>query len=95
MRFEMGGIDHQIVRFAPLGGQFCQNAVEYTQSAPADEAVVDGLVRTVVGWGGMRQRSASRGMRCIDGPTGQGIRYRDGPAVSDSSECPSSIKQRR
>ncbi|MET3524848.1 hypothetical protein ABID25_006719 [Mesorhizobium abyssinicae] len=29
MRFEMGGINHQIVRFAALGGQFCQNAVEY------------------------------------------------------------------
>lgn len=49
MRFEIGGIDHQIVRFAALRGQFRQDAVEHTQPTPADEAVVDGLVRTVVG----------------------------------------------
>ena len=47
MRLQMGGIDHQIVRLAAPRGQFGQDAVEYPQSAPSDEAVVDGLVRTV------------------------------------------------
>jgi hypothetical protein len=51
MRFEMGGIDHQLLGTAALCSQFGQDAVEYAQPAPADEAVVDGLVRTIIGRG--------------------------------------------
>lgn len=47
MRLQMGRIDHQIVRFSALRSQFDQDAVEHTQPAPADKAVVDGLVGTV------------------------------------------------
>ena len=47
MRLEVSGIDHQVVRVAALRGQLQEDAVEHPQSTPADEAVVDGLVRTV------------------------------------------------
>lgn len=49
MRFEMGGVDHQLLGTATLRGQFGQNTVEDAQPAPSDEAIVDGLVRTITG----------------------------------------------
>ena len=49
VRFEMGGIDHQPVRLSALGREFSEDAVEHAQAAPADEAIIDRLVRTVGG----------------------------------------------
>jgi len=51
MRFEMDRINHQIVRLSALGRRLRENAVEHTKSAPADEAVVDGLMRAVISRG--------------------------------------------
>ena len=47
MGFQMGGVDHQLLGLAPLGDQFCHNPVEHAEPAPAGEAIVDRLVRTV------------------------------------------------
>jgi hypothetical protein len=44
----MGRIDHQLIRLACLGRQCCEDFVEHAQPAPADEAVVDRLGRTIV-----------------------------------------------
>jgi hypothetical protein len=44
----MRGVDHQLVRLATLGRQRRENAVEDAEAAPADEPVVDCLVRAVV-----------------------------------------------
>ena len=43
----MRGVDHNPVGFAGFARQLGEDAVEHPQAAPADEAVVDGLVRTV------------------------------------------------
>ena len=48
MRLEMGGINHQLVRRSPFTGKRREDAVEDAQAAPAHEAVIQGLVRTVV-----------------------------------------------
>jgi hypothetical protein len=45
---EVGGVDHDPVGLARLAGEFGEDAVEHPKPAPADEAVVDGLVRTVI-----------------------------------------------
>src|SRR4051794_4173586 len=37
-----------ITRSGCLAGHACKNAIEHTKPAPSDEAVVEGLVRTVV-----------------------------------------------
>jgi hypothetical protein len=34
MRLEMGGVNHQLVGFAALGGELGEDAVEHTQAAP-------------------------------------------------------------
>jgi hypothetical protein len=47
MRLEVGGVDHQPVRLGAFACQFGEDPVEHTQPAPADEAVVDRLVRAV------------------------------------------------
>ena len=47
MRLEMGGINHQLVRRSPFTGKRREDAVEDAQAAPAHEAVIQGLVRTV------------------------------------------------
>ena len=44
----MGRVDHQLVGLAALGRQPGEDPVEHAQSAPADEAVIDRLVRAVV-----------------------------------------------
>ena len=44
----MGGINHQLVRRSPFTGKRREDAVEDAQAAPAHEAVIQGLVRTVV-----------------------------------------------
>jgi hypothetical protein len=49
MRLEVGRIDHQPVRLAFASGQPGEDAVEDPHAAPADEAVVQGFVRTVLG----------------------------------------------
>ena len=50
MRLQMRCVDHQLVGLAALGGKGCEDAVEHAHPAPADEAVVDRFVRTVIGW---------------------------------------------
>ena len=48
-RLEMGGVDYQLIRHASLGRQFGKHPVKYALAAPADEAIVDRLVRAVTG----------------------------------------------
>ena len=43
----MSGVDHQLIRFAALGCQRCEDIVEYAHAAPADEPVVYRLGRAV------------------------------------------------
>jgi len=45
--FQVGGIDHQLVRRSTLSGQTGEDPVEHTKAAPADEAVVDRLGRPI------------------------------------------------
>jgi len=47
MRLEVGGVDHQPRRLGAFARQFGEYPVEHAKPAPADEAVVDRLVRTV------------------------------------------------
>jgi hypothetical protein len=47
MRLEVRGIDHQPVGLAAVGRQLGKDAVEHAQAAPADEPVVDRLVRPI------------------------------------------------
>jgi len=47
MGLQVGDIDHQLIGLAALGREACKDAVEHAKPAPADEAVVDGLVRAV------------------------------------------------
>ncbi len=48
MRLQVGSIDRQLVSLAGLGSQRPEDAVEHAYAAPADEAVVDRLVRPVL-----------------------------------------------
>jgi hypothetical protein len=48
MRFEVRRIDHQPVGLAALARQRREDPVEHAHPAPADEAVVDRLVRPVL-----------------------------------------------
>lgn len=43
----MGGIDHELIGLCALGGELGKDAVEESQAAPADEPVVDRLVRAI------------------------------------------------
>jgi hypothetical protein len=43
----MGSVDHDPLRFSGLACQLGEDAVENTQAAPADEPVLDRLVRAV------------------------------------------------
>ena len=45
----MGGIDHQMIGLAALRSELGKDAVDHTQAAPADKAVVDRFVRTMCG----------------------------------------------
>jgi hypothetical protein len=45
----MGGIDHEPIGLPALGSEFGEDAVEHAQAAPADEPVVDRLVRAIGG----------------------------------------------
>ena len=47
MRLQMGRVDHDRIGLACLCRQLGEDAIEHPQSAPADEAVVDRLVRPV------------------------------------------------
>jgi hypothetical protein len=47
--FEVSGVDHQLVRLPAFGRQLGEDPVEHAQTAPADEPVVDRLVRAVAG----------------------------------------------
>ena len=51
MRLEVSGVDHQPVGLAALGRQACEDPVEHAKPAPADEPVVDRLVRAILGRG--------------------------------------------
>src|SRR3546814_15294649 len=48
MRLEVRRIDHQPVGLATLGRKRREDAVEHAHPAPADEAVVDRLVRPIL-----------------------------------------------
>ena len=48
MRLEMGDINHQLIQRSPFTGKRREDAVENAQAAPVHEAVIQGLVRTVV-----------------------------------------------
>ena len=49
MRLEVGGVDHQPVGLAALGRQLGEDPVEHAEAAPANEPVIDRLVRPVAG----------------------------------------------
>lgn len=42
----MGGVDHDPVGFASSARQFSEDTLEHIQPAPANEALVDRLMRT-------------------------------------------------
>ncbi|ATU93328.1 hypothetical protein BLM14_18245 [Phyllobacterium zundukense] len=46
----MGSIDHQLFPFAASGRVFGQDSTEDTEPTPADEVIVNRLVRTVFLW---------------------------------------------
>src|SRR3978361_2385269 len=48
---QVGGIDHQPIRLAALCCQTREDLVEHAHAAPADEPVVDRLVRAILGRG--------------------------------------------
>jgi hypothetical protein len=48
--FEVSAVDHQPLGLASLARETGEEAIEDAQAAPSDEAVVQGLVRTVGGW---------------------------------------------
>ena len=48
MRLQVRRVDHQLAGLAVLRRKCGKDAVEHAEPAPADEAVVDCLVRTVV-----------------------------------------------
>jgi hypothetical protein len=45
---EVGRVDHQLIGLAALTRQGGEEFVEHPQPAPADEAIIDRLVRTIV-----------------------------------------------
>ena len=50
MRLQVGRVDHQPIRSATLGRKGGEDLVEDAKAAPADEAIVDRIVRTVLRW---------------------------------------------
>jgi deazaflavin-dependent oxidoreductase (nitroreductase family) len=48
MRLQMRGVDHHPLGLAALVRQRCENLVEHTQSAPANEPIVDRLMRAIL-----------------------------------------------
>src|SRR6202142_4664945 len=54
----MRGVDHDPLQLAALARQFGENLVEHAQAAPANEPIVDRLVRAILARrGASRQRS--------------------------------------
>jgi hypothetical protein len=49
MGLKMRGVDHHSLRLAALVRQRCENLVEHAQAAPANEPIVDRLMRTILG----------------------------------------------
>src|ERR1700735_740554 len=49
MRLQMRGVDHDPFRLAALARQFGEDPVEHAQAAPANEPIVDLLVRPILG----------------------------------------------
>src|ERR1700687_4101776 len=49
MRLKMRGVDHHALRLAALVRQGCENLVEHAQAAPANEPIVDRLMRAILG----------------------------------------------
>jgi len=47
MGLEVGAVDHDSLRRPCLGGKRGEDAVEHTETAPADEATIQGLVRAI------------------------------------------------
>jgi len=50
VRLQVSGVDHDPLGLACLAGELGEDAVEHAQAAPANEAVVDRLVRPVIAW---------------------------------------------
>ena len=50
MSLQMRRIDHDTLRFRSFPGKAGEDAVEYPHQAPADEAIVERLVRAIAGW---------------------------------------------
>jgi hypothetical protein len=48
VRFQMRGIDHQLIGLAAFRRQRGEDLVEHAQAAPADEPIIDRLVRAIV-----------------------------------------------
>ena len=48
MRLQMRGVDHDPFRLAALARQFGEEPVEHAQAAPANEPIVDCLVRAIL-----------------------------------------------
>ncbi len=46
----MRRIDHDALRFGSFPGKASEDAIEHAHQAPADEAIVERLVRAVAGW---------------------------------------------
>lgn len=51
MGFEMGRINHHLIRRPGHVGKLSEYPVEHAKPAPTDEPVVDRLVRAVIRWG--------------------------------------------
>ena len=79
---QVGGIDHQLIRPPALGRQRRKNEVEHARPAPADEAIVDRLVRAIV-------------LRCV-APAQPVADHKDGPADHPSIVDPRhTVRQRK
>lgn len=48
MGLQMGGIDHDPLGSRPFAGKAGEDAIEHSEPAPGDEAVVERLVRPIV-----------------------------------------------
>jgi hypothetical protein len=49
VRFEVGGVAHQLVGLVALGCELGEDAIGHTQSAPADDPVVDRIMWAIAG----------------------------------------------
>jgi hypothetical protein len=50
MRLEVRSVDHQLIRFSAPGCKTCKYPVKHAHMAPANKAVVDRLVWSILCW---------------------------------------------